>query len=222
MELTMFEKLQELPLLQGMSTKDIEDFVFKVQLDFQKHTIGDLVAAQGELCRKVIFILGGTLSIQYRDPEDNIVVTEEVKAPYAIEPFSMFGMTQRYTRSYTFESDGSTLTIPKQVFLNTLMDWPIIRTNMLNMVCYKMQQSTSKLMQPEPEDVRTKVTNFLRNFCIHPRGRKEYKMKIVTLAEMICETRLNVSKALKELSDEGIITQHRLGFIVKDIQQLPK
>ena len=92
----MFERLQQLPLLQGMSIKDLENMVFKIRLDFKQHLAGEQIAEQDEPCRKLIFVLSGTLSVQYRNPDGSLIVTEETSAPLAIEPCSMYGMKQRF------------------------------------------------------------------------------------------------------------------------------
>ena len=216
----MFERLQQLPLLQGMSIKDLENMVFKVRLDFKQHLAGEQIAEQYEPCRKLIFVLSGTLSVQYRNEDGSLYVTEQLSAPLAIEPYSMFGMKQRFTRDYTFESDGSTLTIPKSTFMSEMMDYPIIRTNILNMACNMMQRQTSRLMQPEPDNVPDKVIDFLTNQCLTYRGEKQFRITMNTIADMIGETRLNVSNALKALADEHIIMQQRNGFKVYDFAKL--
>ena len=216
----MFERLQQLPLLQGMSIKDLENLVFKVRLDFKQHLAGDQIAEQDEPCRKLIFVLGGTLSVQYRNDDGSLIVTEETSAPLAIEPYSMFGMKQRYTRDYTFETDGSTLTIPKNIFMSEMMDYPIIRTNMLNMACNLMQRQTTRLMQAEPDKVIDKVIDFLSRQCTTPKGEKHFRVKMETIADMIGETRLNVSGSLKVLAQENIIMQQRNGFKVYDFAKL--
>lgn len=216
----MFERLQQLPLLQGMSIKDLENMVFKVRLDFRQHLAGDQIAEQEEMCRKVMFVLSGTLSVQYRNPDDSLIVTEYISAPLAIEPYSMFGMKQRFTRDYTFESDGSTLTIPKSTFMSEMMDYPIIRTNMLNMACNLMQRQTNRLMQPEPNNVADKVIEFLTRQCTTLKGEKHFRVKMETIAEMICETRLNVSNSLKTFAEKGLIMQQRNGFKIYDFAKL--
>ena len=219
MSLTMFERLQQLPLLQGMSNNDIESFVFKVQLDFQQHIAGEHMAEQDENCKKLIYVINGELKTIFRDPCNNIVVTEYIKAPIAIEPYSMFGMRQRYTRDYVFETDGSTLVIPKNVFLNTLMDYPIIKTNMLNLVCNKMQQANNQLMLSEPASIKNKIIRLVRGYCLNDIGEKVIKIKMETMANIIGETRLNVSNTLKQLNNEGLISQQRNAFTVFDMRK---
>lgn len=220
MELTMFERLQQLPLLQGMSIKDLENMVFKIRLDFKQHLAGEQIAEQDEPCRKLIFVLSGTLSVQYRNPDGSLIVTEGTSAPLAIEPCSMYGMKQRFTRDYTFETDGSTLTIPKSIFMSEMMDYPIIRTNMLNMACNMMQRQTTRLMQAEPDNVTDKVIDFLSRQCTTQKGEKHFRVKMETIAEMIGETRLNVSGTLKTFAQENIIMQQRNGFKVYDFAKL--
>jgi CRP-like cAMP-binding protein len=100
------------------------------------------------------------------------------------------------------------------------MEYPIIKTNILNMVCNKMQQATNQLMQKEPTTVRDKITTMIRHFCIDDKGEKHIKIKMETIADMIGETRLNVSNVLKKMNNEKLITQQRNGFTIIDMQKL--
>lgn len=215
----MYERLLQLPLLQGMSTQDLENLVYKVQLDFNQHISGELIAGQEECCNKLIFIISGSLEVQYRDPNDDIIVTEYIDAPFVIEPYSMFGMSQKFTRDYYFlPMGGSSLTIPKSTFLNTFMNFTIIKQNMLNMLCHKAQQATKRLMLKEPPTVKEKIQNFILYHCINDKGTKHVKIKMDTLADMIGETRLNVSNTLREFSNNKLIQQNRNIFTIQDMQ----
>ena len=52
MEFTMFERLLQLPLFQGMTTQEVSDVMSHVRLDFANYHRGDEIVMQGESCRK--------------------------------------------------------------------------------------------------------------------------------------------------------------------------
>ena len=46
MELTMFERLLQLPLFQGMTTQEVSDVISHVRLDFANYHRGDEIVMQ--------------------------------------------------------------------------------------------------------------------------------------------------------------------------------
>ena len=48
MELTMFERLLQLPLFQGLTTREISDVMAHVRLNFVNYQPGDELIAQGD------------------------------------------------------------------------------------------------------------------------------------------------------------------------------
>ena len=83
-----------------------------------------------------------------------------------------------------------------------------------------MQRQTTRLMQAEPDNVTDKVIDFLSRQCTTQKGEKHFRVKMETIAEMIGETRLNVSGTLKTFAQENIIMQQRNGFKVYDFAKL--
>lgn len=220
MELTMFQRLQELPLLQGLNMDSMSAIVSKVRLDFQQQDEEDTIALQMTHCRSLIFILRGTVRVEYIDPESRFRFTEYLDAPFVIEPQSMFGMNQKFQRSYICETSCQTMTIERSQFLNVMMDYPIVKANMLNLICNTLQRTTQKLININHQDAKSKFKQLITNYSINPHGRKQLLTTMDTLADMFCETRLNVSKMLKAYKDEGLITQERKSFTIIELDNL--
>ena len=55
-----------------------------------------------------------------------------------------------------------------------------------------------------------------------PSGRKVMKVKMEDLAQILNETRLNVSRALNQMQDEGLLSLHRGGIEIADASLLLK
>lgn len=218
----MFERLLQLPLFQGLSTHELSEVMAHVRLDFAQYHRGDEVVMQGEACRQLIYIISGDIAAEYRDKDGRFTLTEHLHDVKVIEPYNLFGMYQRYSRSYLFDTDGSTLSIDRSVVVQNLMNNHIIKINLLNIACNKYQQ-TQRLLCEFPDDtVRNKLIKFLLAHSTVNKGKKELRIKMTELADIIHETRLNVSIALNHLQQQGLLTLQRGGFTVENLQELVK
>ena len=78
MELTMFERLLQLPLFQGMTTQEVSDVISHVRLDFANYHRGDEIVMQGESCRKLIYIISGEVMAEHRNASLQLLLTEHL------------------------------------------------------------------------------------------------------------------------------------------------
>lgn len=220
MELTMFERLLQLPLFQGLTQQEISDAMAHVRLDFANYHRDDEVVMQDEACRTLIYIISGEIMAEYRDPKGRFVLTEHLPNLKVIEPYNMFGLHQKFSRTYTFSTDGTTLTIDKQMLLKHLMSNDIIKINFMNITSNKYQR-TLHLMWNFPDDtVQNKIVKFILAYSIVPKGKKDIQIKMRNLADILHETRLNISGALNEMQAQGLVTLQRGGFTISELQNL--
>lgn len=220
MELTMFERLLQLPLFQGLTQLEIADVMSHVRLDFANYHRGDEVVMQDDACRALVYVISGEMTAEYRDPKGRFTLTEHLPNLKVIEPYNMFGMHQKYSRTYTFSTDGTTLTIDKPMVLKNLMANNIIRINLMNITSNKYQQTMRMVWDFPDETVWQKIVKFLLTYSIVPKGKKDVIMKMTDLADIIHETRLNVSGVLNEMQKQGLMTLQRGGFTIHELQNL--
>lgn len=220
MELTMFERLLQLPLFQGLTNQEVSDVMAHVRLDFCKYHPDDEVVVQDDPCRKLIYIISGEVEAQFSDPDGRFFLREYIPDVKAIEPYNMFGMYQKYSRTYRFLTEGTTLSIEKMVVLRQLMVNDIIKINLMNITSNKYQQTQRLLCQFPDGTTRNKIIKFILAHSISPKGRKDFRMKMRVLSDIVHETRLNVSSALNEMQDEKLITLQRGGFTVHELQNM--
>ncbi len=218
----MFERLLQLPLFQGMTTQEISDVMAHVRLDFVNYHRGDEIVMQGESCRKLIYIISGGVMAEHRNADLQFTLTEHLPDLKVIEPYNLFGMYQTYSRTYTFVTDGSTLAIDKRVVLSQLMTNNIVKINLMNIACNKYQQTLRLLCNFPDDSVRHKIIKFVLSHSIVPKGKKDVQIKMTDLANIIHETRLNVSIALNEMEEQGLITMQRGSFTINNLQEVTK
>ncbi len=220
MELTMFERLLQFPTFQGLTTMELSDVMSHVRLDFVNYHAGDEIVMQGDNCRNLIYLINGEVAAEYRDSDSRFTMYEELPNLKVLEPYNMFGMYQKYSRTYLLTTDGTTLTIDRKALLERLMNNNIVRINLLNIACNRYQQ-TQRLLSEQPDNtVREKIVKFLLTYSSAPKGKKNISMKMQTLADIIHETRLNVSNTLNTMQKEGLVELQRGGFSIAEMQNL--
>ena len=222
MELTMFERLLQLPLFQGLSTREVTDIMEHVRLDFVKYHPGEDCVYQGDACRKLIYVISGSMASEYRDEKGRFTLREELPDIKVIEPYNMFGMYRQFSRTYTFTTEGITLAIDKVVLMQQLLVNDIVKHNLLNIISNRYQQTQRQWCNTPDSTPEEKIAKFILAHSILSKGRKDVHIKMTVLADIVHETRLNVSRALNSLKQQGIVILHRNSFEVKDLQDLYK
>ncbi len=220
MELSAFENLRQLPLLQGLSLNELSQLVQHIKLDFAQHEEGTVLINQGERCDRLVYILSGTVVSDYRPDDIKMIYSEQYDhLPMLVEPYHLYGMTQRYERTYTFITEGSTFTINKRLFMDYISNYMIVKANMLNLICNQLQNARRLMRQPIGETMEMKLLQFVQQFATTPQGKKSIRILYDELANHIQETRLNVSFAVRRLEKLGVCRHYRGCLEINDMAQ---
>ena len=217
----MFETIQELPLLMGLSSADFMLLLEKVEFEFKKHAEGSTLVNQGDRCNRIIYVLSGDICADKREEENNLIISEYIKdKPFVVEPQRMWGMKQNYSATYTFLTDGSTCSIDKKQMNYLISNFDIVKTNLLSMVCNALHSATRQLSRPIPSTIEERMLELLRSHCITQKGRKVLRIKMNTLSILLDTPRINVSRMLNQWQDEGRISIHRGQIEIPDLNEL--
>ena len=162
----------------------------------------------------------GEISIVTNAKENIYTVIEQIEAPYLIEPQSLFGMNTNYASSYVAHTEVHTVCISKAFVLSDLFRYDIFRLNYMNIVSNRAQNLYSRLWDEPTLDLKSKIIRFFLSHCEKPQGEKTFKVKMEDLARCLDDTRLNISKTLNELQDNGLIELHRKEILIPDAQKL--
>jgi len=206
----MFEKLQELPLLMGLSKSELMEIVERYEFDFKKHKEGAVLATQGERTNRIVYVLAGTLTAERHEPQQGFCLTETIDTvPLLLEPHNLWGLRQQYARTYLLETEGATCSISKRQLSALISSFEVVKTNVLSLVCNRMQMVETGLMAPWPSTTEARILRFVRDRALTPSGRKQLRMKMQTLADLIQEGRLSVSKVLNGWQERGLLEMRR-------------
>ena len=203
----MFERLQELPLLMGLSKRELMSIVERIDFDFRKHEEGTVLAARGDRADRALFVLGGTVVAELNEAERGFLLTEWIgDGPTVIEPQNLWGLKQHFTRSYSLESEGSTCSISKAQLSWLISNYEIVKTNILSLVCNNLQISTRLMREQWPDNTEKRMFYVLSRFCLTQTGHKRLHIKMQTLANLTGDARLSVSQVLNDWQRRGFAT----------------
>ena len=216
----MYENLLCLPYFQGMSKDDITSILDKVVFEFIKYNNEECICHNGENCDKFTIVIQGTVHACAEAPDGSYKITEEIAAPYAIEPYSMFGYNTKFNRKYTAKGICSILTIEKKFLFSEFIKHKVFTINYLNLISHKSEKTENLIWEKTPSSIAGRIIKFISLRCEQQEGPKVLSIKMERLAEILCETRLNISKALNDMQDAGLLELHRKEIIIPSLRNL--
>lgn len=220
MELTMYDTLLQLPLFQGLCKEDVTRIIGKVKLRFHKHLADVTIVEQGESCGELIFLLNGELYSRATDEQGTYSLYEVFSSPFVVEPYSLFGMKTCYTATYKARTDVSIVSIDKQYVVSELNNYEIFRLNYLNILSNRAQMIYERLWNIRTGTPWNKIVNFLMLRVARQEGEKRLKIKMEDLATLVDETRINVSHALNNMQERGLVRLSRKEIQVISMEKL--
>ena len=207
--MVLYDKLLQFTLFQGMSHADLMEVVGHTKFSFSKQPVGQRIVKEGDICNHLIFLTTGALSVETVSDDHTCRVCEVVNAPYVIQPEQLFGLTQRYTSNFKTCDDCSFITIDKQEVLLLLETQLVFRLNMLNSLAADSQRLRHRAWRSAPQSLRNRITRFFFSRCLYPAGPKTFYILMTQLAAELNDSRLDISRALNEMEDDGLLTLHR-------------
>ena len=140
------KQLMELPLMKGVSAKGMHEVVGKVPFHFLKFASGETVAAKGEPCTHLRFILSGSVRITLEDPGHQIKVAMTVQGPHVLAPEYLFGRNTSYPATAVAQTAVNGLQITKEDYRRMLQSDPVFLFNYLNTVSCAAQGSLAGVL----------------------------------------------------------------------------
>lgn len=115
-ELQIYNNLLQLPLFLGISKNDISLIVAHTRFNFSTIRAGKDIVKEGDPCHELFFILNGKVEIKTVSDDGSYYVTEISEGPSVIQANRLFGLHQRYTRTYKALEDCKLFSLDKRSF----------------------------------------------------------------------------------------------------------
>lgn len=220
MEITMYDNLLLLPLFQGLSKNDITSMIEKVKLHFLQYQEGETFIHQGDTCNKLCFLMKGQMRVERQEKEHGYSLSEVIGEPCIIEPQSLFGMHPSYTATYRAHTNVHVLAIDKKYLFTELNKYEIFWLNLLNILSNRCQRSEEKIWNTHIGNLNEKFVNFISTRSQKQTGEKTLHVSMEDLANLINETRINLSRLLNDLQNKGLVQLKRKEIYIPEFEKL--
>lgn len=218
--LKLFDTLTALPLFKGMGHDELSRLAGRTKFDFIKLQAGRMAVCCGQPTGRLLMLAGGRLQAKTYSADGAYCITEEIDAPYTIEPERLFGLHQASASTFTALTDANLIAISKVEVARLCDEFIAFRLNLLNLLATEAQRRAERLWLAPPADLRGRIAGFVTARCLTPRGRKQVCILMERLAAEVNDSRLDVSHALKSMRDAGLIEQGRGLITIPDIERL--
>ena len=208
-EIQLYHKLQEFPLFLGMMQKDITELVAHTRFGFIKEEANKTIVEADSPCDSIIMLVNGQIESITASADKSFTVEEVFNSPFTLQPENIFGMTQRYTSSFRTSTKCHFISISKKELCVLIDKFDTIKFNYLNMLAATLQKKQRATWLPNGTDNRSHIIHFLTSHCLRPSGHKTYHILMNRLAEEVNTSRLEVSRELNKMQDEGLLSLAR-------------
>lgn len=204
----LYLRVTALPLLQGISAEDILHMQERgaLRIVSMEPEEGDIIQ-HGQHCRTLTMLMEGTLSCTTNGEDWTLV--EEIHAPAIIEEEAMWSLSQTYNHTYCPTSEGHLLVIDRRHVMQTTLHNDIFRINLLTRMSTRLERNYHNNQLPPPDSIAQKIERFVKDISCTTTWPKRLRIKMTTLAAIMGETRLQVSKALRQMEAKGQVSLSR-------------
>ncbi len=218
--MTQYDKLLALPLFQGLGQHELWRIVETMPFAFTRHRAHQDIVTESNSCSRLVFLIDGSMTVKTQSADRGYTLMETLKAPQVIEPERLFGLTQRFLRTYTALAGANTLSIDRTDVIQLTEQYMIFRLNLLNIISTQSQRLQQHLWMPYPKDLRQRIVRFFLDRCLRPAGEKTFVIKMVRLAQEVNANRLKVSVTLNQLQTENLIQLSRGRITIPQLEKL--
>ena len=169
---------------------------------------------------RLLFLIDGIIDATGRADDNGYSITERLHAPGILQPERIFGLTQRFTRTFMAAGNCRFISLDKIDALALADSYEIFRLNLLNIVCTKSQRLTRYPWRIQPKDIRSKIVRFIEARSLRPAGEKTMTITMERLGLELGESRLNVSRELNAMDNEGAISLRRGRIHIAALERL--
>ena len=204
----LYLRVTALPLLQGISAEDILHMQERgaLRIVSMEPEEGDIIQ-HGQHCRTLTMLMEGTLACTTTGEDWTLV--EEIHAPAIIEEEALWSLSQTYNHTYCPTSEGHLLVIDRRHMMQTMLHNDIFRINLLTRMSTRLERNYHNNQLPPPDSIAQKIERFVKDISCTTTWPKRMRIKMTTLAAIMGETRLQVSKALRQMEAKGQVSLSR-------------
>lgn len=215
--------LKKCTLFRNKESDEIESLLSNISYRTETFTESEVIFSPVQNANKMGIILSGTADIQKLFPTGKVVIIERKKTADIIAEASMFSKLDYYSDTIVACKPCEILLVTKKDLLTLFNLDPTVLLNYLEHVSNSTLVLKNKIGILSLDSIRAKIAGYLiydykmngSHVISLPFSKKEW-------AEYMDVSRTSLSRELRGLEFEGILSFDKRTIVIKDLNQLEK
>ena len=174
-----------LPLFLGMSSNDISNLLTTFPIAYHVYGDGKVVAQADTACNSLIFLVRGKMRVSTTADDHGYTIEELFEAPNVVQPERLFGISPRYTRTFTTAGQCAVMCIAKNDVVKLSATYDIFRINLLNLFSTQAQRLARIPWRHVNDSRRARIIHFISSLpATHrPQDGENHEVALGTHAQ---------------------------------------
>ncbi len=206
-------------LFSGLSPDELEQLLSSVQTQERFFEKGDIIAMQDEVCNRLIILTKGSVTAEMNAPSGKVIKVEDIFAPQTPAVLFLFGNKNKFPVQIMARENTETLIVYKDSILKMLSLNQKLLKNYLDISANYASVLAEKLYIMSFRTIRQKLAMYILKLAADKSVAKLDKSHDA-LAEYFGVSRPSLSRELKNMQDDGLISANRRQIQVLDREKL--
>ncbi|GKX31219.1 cAMP-binding protein [Vallitalea longa] len=215
------EILQNCSLFASLDNKNIESILSLTDYGITTYTRDQIISTEGEVCDKIGIVLEGNIEVKKIYPLGKSITVAKLQPNDIFGEVILFSNMKDYPSTIVSCDSSKVLYITKKDIIYIMEHYPIIMSNLLNVLSTKILTLNKKLRNLSYENMRQKIADFLLSeYKKHNSVYLELKISRKEMAELLGVTRPSLSRELALMKSHNIIDYHKSTIKINNLQLL--
>ena len=194
------------PLFAGIAQEEVHRMLHGVHYQIKQFSTNDVIACHGDECNSLQIVVNGNVRGEMMDATGRVLKIEDIGAPRPLAIAFLFGQNNRYPVTITANENSTLLILPRESVIKLIQSSEVFLTNFMNVISNRAQFITDKLKSHSFQTLRAKLADYFLELDRSNSGAFYLTKTHEELGEMFGVTRPSLSRTLRELHNEGLIS----------------
>ena len=212
------DALTSIDLFRGFDSNELKTILNSVRCSLTRHSKGQLVYFQNEICHSMDIILEGEISVQKIDDEGNILTIQTFSATDHIGANLLFSSRKKYPMTVAVEADALILHLERELVVDLIQKRRSFTESLLQAISDRTLILTDKINAISLNTIREQLLSYLRyESRIQQSNTVTLSISKKKLAEKLGVQRSSLGRELQKMRSDGLISYDRKTIILKDL-----
>jgi CRP-like cAMP-binding protein len=217
----MPDLFQKCELFTDISNIQKEKIINDFHIQLRKFRKNDPIIFANEAVVQQLILVEGEVKSEMTDYNGKTIKIADMVAPKILAPGFLFGQGNLYPVSIIAKNKCSVIAIEKQNFTDTLLKYPELQINFLNIISNQTQFLSRKINFLSFKTIKGKIAHFLLKQSTFRGGLEiELSQSLTQLADLFGVARPSLSRALSDLQHDAVIKHDKNRIHILDLDAL--